>query len=212
MLKANHHPPPRVCAHNPQVVTFPFFPPPALGFCSWQSHNFKVKTEERCDTYTHTCVRRLHILQDLSVPVFPHFLPCHPVGLFRPLWCIIEAVCNFTDSFPVESHSELNFHFSHRSGIFSLKWKDQLFEHTLTTTHTPTPPWPVSVTHRSNFIAEKKNIVSLRSSSDGVKVRLSKSLLNVVWISQTFWNLCHPVWSGWCYFIFLIIDIKILNT
>ena len=81
------------------------FPPPALGSCSRQSHNFKVKTEERCDTHTHTHAHthmhtharayRLHTLQGPSVLVFPHFLPCHPVGLFRPLWCIIEAVCNF---------------------------------------------------------------------------------------------------------------------
>lgn len=118
MLKAN----PRVRA-QPSGGKVSVFPPPALGFCSWQSHNFKVKTEGEV-WHTHT-----HILPDPSVPVFPHFLPCHPVGLFRPLWCIIEAVCNFTDSFPVESLSELNFHFSHRSGIFSLKWKDQFFEH-----------------------------------------------------------------------------------
>ena len=88
--------PPSVCA-QPSGGRVSIFPPPALGSCSRQSHNFKVKTEERCDTHTHTRTRayRLHTLQGLSVLVFPHFLLCHPVGLFRPLWCIIEAVCNF---------------------------------------------------------------------------------------------------------------------
>lgn len=65
----------------------------------------------------------------ISRPSIPRFFHIYFPASFALLWCIIEAVCNFTSSFLAESLLKLNFHFSCSCGIFSLKWRVELFEH-----------------------------------------------------------------------------------
>lgn len=119
---------PHVCA-QPSGGKVSVFPPPAFGFLCRQSHNFKVKTEERCDTHTHTHQSTCMQATLISRPSIPRFFHIYFPASFALLWCIIEAVCNFTSSFLAESLLKLNFHFSCSCGIFSLKWRVELFEH-----------------------------------------------------------------------------------
>lgn len=120
---------PHVCA-QPSGGKVSVFPPPAFGFLCRQSHNFKVKTEERCDTYTHTHTpEHVHAGHTYFKTQYSPFFHIYFPASFALLWCIIEAVCNFTSWFLAESLLKLNFHFSCSCGIFSLKWRVELFEH-----------------------------------------------------------------------------------
>lgn len=123
MLKATP-----MCAHNPQVVKFQFSHLLLLASSADKVTTSKSK-QRRGVTHTHTHQSTCMQATLISRPSIPHFFHIYFPASFALLWCIIEAVCNFTSSFLAESLLKLNFHFSCSCGIFSLKWRVELFEH-----------------------------------------------------------------------------------
>lgn len=124
MLKATP-----MCAHNPQVVKFQFSHLLLLASSADKVTTSKSKQRRGVThTYTHT-PEHVHAGHTYFKTQYSPFFHIYFPASFALLWCIIEAVCNFTSSFPAESLLKLNFHFSCSCGIFSLKWRVELFEH-----------------------------------------------------------------------------------
>lgn len=97
MLKATP-----MCAHNPQVVKFQFSHLLLLASSADKVTTSKSK-QRRGVTHTHTHQSTCMQATLISRPSIPRFFHIYFPASFALLWCIIEAVCNFTSSFLAES-------------------------------------------------------------------------------------------------------------